>query len=113
MVCRENQVIDLSGVFLKDGQQKGSKIIVKSSGKWCVVRKLWEFPVDCPYHLDIVVPDKLEVFLLVLFCRGGDRQQEILMQSALLVLLPIAEPEMVLASVAEQPHHFQQKLEQR
>jgi hypothetical protein len=77
------------------------------------VGQFWEFPVDCPYDLDIVVPDKLKVFLLVLFSSGGDRQQEILMQSTLLVLLPTAEPEMVLASVAEQPHHFEQKLEQR
>lgn len=76
------------------------------------MRQLWEFPVDCPYHLYIVVSNKLKILLLVLFCSASDRQQEILMQSTLLVFLPVAELEVVLAPVAEQSHHFQQKLEQ-
>ena len=113
MLCGKGQVADLLGVFLEEGEEEGSKIIVEASSERCVVGQFRKFPVDCPYHLDIVVSDELKILLLVLFGSGSDRQQKILMQPALLILLPVGQLKMILASVPEQPYHFEQKLEQR
>lgn len=63
--------------------------------------KLRELAIDCPDYLDIVVADELQVLLLVLLrncCKG---KEEFLVQSALLILLPIGKLEVILSTVAK------------
>lgn len=76
-------------MFLQDWDEEGSEVIVELGGEWGVGGELWELAVDCPDDLDIVVPDELEIFLLVLLGSGCDGEQKVLVQPALLVFLPV------------------------
>lgn len=69
--------------------------------------KLREFAIDRPYDLDIIMFDKLKVFFLILFRKHSDERVKLLVQLALLILLPIGQTEVVLLLVAEQPHRLE------
>lgn len=81
--------------------KEGLEILIELGSEWRVVGKLRELAIDCPDYLDIVVADELQVLLLVLLrscCKG---KEEFLVQSALLILLPIGKLEVILSTVAK------------
>lgn len=91
---------------------EGFEVLVKLGREWCVVAKLRELAVDSPNDLDIVMFDKLQIFLLILFGKDSDKRVKLLVQFALLILQPIWQAEVVLLLVAEQPHHLEQQFEE-
>lgn len=70
--------------------------------------KLRELSINCPYDLNIIMLDKLQIFLLILFRKHRNKRVKLLVQFALLILLPIGQSEMVLLLIAEQSHHFEE-----
>ena len=94
-------------VFSHYAGHKGLEVFVKLGRERGVVAKLGELAIDCPNDLDIIMFDKLQIFLLILFRKHSDEGVKFLVQFALLVLLPIGQAEVILFLIAEQSHHFE------
>lgn len=94
-------------MFSHDACHECLEVFVELGGERGVVTKLREFAIDRPYDLDIIMFDKLKVFFLILFRKHSDERVKLLVQLALLILLPIGQTEVVLLLVAEQPHRLE------
>lgn len=77
-----------------------------------VTAQFWKFPINRPNHLNVVVFDKLQILLFVFLAIDREVRVELLVQLALLVLLPMAQLKVVYIFITKQPHYLQQQLEE-
>lgn len=112
VVRTEGKSVNLPDVLLKNSGQHRPEILIELGRKRSIMGQLGKLTIDRPNHLDVVVPNELQVLLLVLLGSCSQAEQEVLVQPALLVLLPVGKLEVVLPAIAQQPDHLQQKFEE-
>lgn len=71
-----------------------------------VTAQFWKFSINRPNHLNVVVFDKLQILLLVFLAVDREVRVELLVQLALLVLLPMAQLKVVYILITKQPHYL-------
>lgn len=65
------------------------KVFVKFGGKWTGTTKFWKFAVDSPDDFYVIMLNKLQIFLLILFRIDCKLRIQLQIQFTLFIFFPI------------------------
>ena len=95
-----------------DASHKIPIILIESACHRLSIAQLRKLPIDRPNNLNIVMFDELQVLLLIRLRLHRQLLVNLLVEFALLVLLPVAEIEIVVVFVKKKTQYLEEQFEE-